>query len=62
MMVTIELKTGARPRRSVQKSDVDRNIAALQKAINNEPRTAIDDQLLIDTLSILEGIKNAMPY
>lgn len=62
MRVTIELKTGARPHRPVQKSDMDRNIEALQRAIDHKPRTALDDQLLIDTLSILEGLKNALPY
>ena len=59
MFVKIELLTGpnkANPR----KKDMDKNIDALDRAISGKKK-ANDDHLLLDTKSILEGIKRELP-
>lgn len=43
------------------KAHIQTNIDALTRALRNEPRQAADDQLLVDTLSILEGIQRELP-
>lgn len=48
------------PHSSVRKTDIDRNIAALDRIIQGEA-LAMDFMLLMDTKSILEGIKNELP-
>jgi len=37
--------------------EINRNIDALQKAIDKHPLSAADTVWLVDTMSILEGIK-----
>ena len=60
MQITIEICTGADHRREVTKQDIQRNIDALQRMINGKP-LASDFVLLLDTQSILEGIKTKLP-
>ena len=38
--------------------NIDRNIDALQRVIDNKPKLACDDTLLIDIKHILIGMKN----
>lgn len=58
MKIQLELKAGNLHREPTL-SDFDKNIAALRRAITGK-KTAVDDILLLDTISILEGIKQAM--
>ena len=44
----------------VRKIDIDKNIAALDRAIQDNVLT-MDFMSLMDTKSILEGIKNELP-
>ena len=59
MKVTIEVLAGAM-HRDPRKEDIDMNIAALQRSIEGK-KLCNDDILLIDTISILEGIKKELP-
>lgn len=59
MEVTIELKAGPKPYKDPTPMDVQRNIDALRRYIDNK-QTCSDDLLLIDTISILEAIQREM--
>jgi hypothetical protein len=55
--ITIDLVAGGfGGKRDPVKSDIDKNIEALDRAIKNK-KLANDDNSLIDTKSILEAIK-----
>lgn len=56
MKITINLLAGPDHREIVTEHDVQRNIEALQRAIDGKSLAA-DFVLLMDTKSILEGIK-----
>lgn len=60
MQIIIELKAGQNHRDKVTKRDMQNNIDALQRAIEGNP-LANDFVLLLDTQSILEGIKAKLP-
>ena len=60
MKITIELFTGGSARISPTKIDIDKNIAVLQRAIDNKPLSG-DFVTLIDTKSILEQIRLHLP-
>ena len=59
MDITIELYSGKglNPR----KKDIDRNIQALENVLSGKKR-ACDDGLIIDTTSILNGIKQKLEH
>lgn len=59
MEITITIATGLHNRRPVKK-DIDRNIQALTRAIEGKHTSIPDTALLIDTRSILEGIKSQL--
>lgn len=56
MKITIELRSGPHHNSYVTPFDVDKNIAAIERAIAGKP-LACDMVLLMDTKSILEAIK-----
>ncbi len=59
MRITIEIRN---PHTDYpNKGHIQQNIDALRRAIYRNPPTAADDQLLADTLSILEGIQRELP-
>lgn len=60
MEITINLKTGPNHKEEVTKQDIQKNIDALQRAIDGKP-LAFDFVLLSDTKSILEGIAAKLP-
>jgi hypothetical protein len=60
MKVTIELRNGPHHDHHVTARDVDRNIAALRRAVDGKP-LACDMVLLMDTISVLEAIRAALP-
>jgi len=60
MQVTIELYAGPRHRDKVTKQDIQKNIDALQRAMDGK-LLALDFMLLLDTKSILKGIKANLP-
>ena len=60
MKVTIDLKTGNYNRERVVKSDIQKNIDALQRYIDGK-QCCCDDLSLIDTKSILETIQKQLP-
>ena len=59
MIVCIDIKSGPHKDDNVTKADVDKNINALDRAINRK-MLSCDDILLIDTKSILEQIKSKL--
>lgn len=61
MIINIELRPGKRNNDRVTKKDINENIAGLKRAINNTKST-LDKISLNSTLSILEGIKEKLPY
>ena len=58
MKITIELCAGSN-RHEPYKQDIDRNIAAVDRAIKGE-QLCSDSALLIDTKSILQGIRREL--
>jgi len=60
MIITIELRSGPYHNKHVTKSDMDTNIGALDRAINNKMESC-DDQILLDIRSILEVIRKNLP-
>ena len=58
MKVTIELFAGPHKKEPISE-DIDKNISALQRVVNNKPR-ASDFILVLDTISILEAIKKQL--
>ncbi len=60
MFVKIEILTGRGKAFMVTKADVQKNIDALERTIQGNPKLACDDALLIDTKSILEGIQREL--
>ena len=58
MIVTIEICT--KNKRVPTKSDIQKNIDALKRAIGAET-TAMDTILISDTISILYGIQKKLP-
>lgn len=60
MQVTIELYSGPTHCYKVTKQEIQKNIDALQRAIDGKPMVK-DFVLLLDTKSILEGIKTKLP-
>jgi hypothetical protein len=61
MEITIDLRAGASHSEKVTKSQIDKNIKALEKAILRKPLSISDTIKLVDTLSILEGIREQLP-
>jgi hypothetical protein len=61
MTVTIEIRQGRYHDPEVYKEDMQKNIDALNRAIKGTPLCA-DDILLLDTLSIIEGIQKKLPF
>jgi hypothetical protein len=59
MIVRVELLAGAN-KKEPTKMDIDKNIAALERAINGKPLSN-DSTLLIDTKSIMEAIRKELP-
>ena len=60
MIVTIDLATDSKRNHEVTKSDIDKNIEAIQRAIDGN-LTAVDTIYLLDTKSILTGIREQLP-
>ena len=60
MQVTIELRAGPCHDDAVTQRDIQKNIDALRRAVDGKPQ-AQDSTLLLDTLSIMEGIKAKLP-
>ena len=60
MQVTIELAVGANHFKKVTKQAIQKNIDALQRSVDGKPLSS-DFVLLLDTKSILEGIKAKLP-
>jgi len=60
MKVTIEIDSGNGPYGMVTKADVEKNIQAIQRAIDGKPQ-AQDSLLLVDTKWILKGIQKECP-
>ena len=60
MKVTIELKSGHKHNDYVTKSDIQKDIDALNRYLDNK-QYASDFISLSDTKSILEAIKNKLP-
>lgn len=60
MIVSIELCTGPNHDEHVTKKDVQKNIDALQRAVDDEP-LAHDFVLLLDTMYIMKGIQKRLP-
>ena len=60
MVVKIDLVAGRKHRSNITQKDIQKNIDALDNYKNGIP-TVIDTIFLIDTLSILEGIKEQLP-
>ena len=60
MKVTIELKSGPKYNDYVTKSDIQKNIDALNRYLDNK-QCASDFISLSDTKFILEAIKNKLP-
>ena len=58
MLITIEIST--KNKRVPTKSDIQKNIDALKRAIGAET-TAMDTILISDTISILCGIQKKLP-
>jgi len=58
--VEIEIRTGPAHREQVFKRDIQKNIDALNRAIEGKLLSG-DFVLLIDTRSILEGVQNKLP-
>ena len=56
MLITIELKVGMERRDNITKTDVQKNIDAITRAINGKMVSG-DVPLLIGTKTILEAIK-----
>jgi hypothetical protein len=59
MQITIELSAGQSGFQKVTKQVMQKNIDALQRAVDGKP-LASDFVSLLDTKSILEGIKNKL--
>lgn len=60
MKITIEICAGPNHRSYVTKNDISKNIAAIDRAIDGNMK-ALDYPTLLDTKTILEGIKNQLP-
>jgi hypothetical protein len=60
MIVSIELCTGPNLDEHVTKKDVQKNIDALQRAVDGEPLSH-DFVLLLDTMYIIKGIQKRLP-
>jgi len=60
MLVTIEISAGPYRDYRVTKADIQKNIDALDRAIDGKPQ-ANDFTLLMDTQTILEGIQQQLP-
>ncbi|MCK5603313.1 hypothetical protein KAR91_15625 [Candidatus Pacearchaeota archaeon] len=60
MILTIELSAGPRGQKSVTKNEIQKNIDALQRAVDGKMMCS-DDLSIMDTISILEGIQNKLP-
>jgi len=60
VIVEIEIRTGPAHREQVFKRDIQKNIDALNRAIEGKLLSG-DFVLLIDTRSILEGVQNKLP-
>ena len=58
--LTIKLYSGPDHSHKITKQEIQKNIDALQRAIDGKS-VAIDFVLLIDTMSILEAIKAELP-
>ena len=58
MKIMIELLAGSN-KRDPKPADMDKNIEALRRAVDGKPQ-ARDFILLMDTISILEGIKEQL--
>ena len=61
MRITIEIRNRNPHTDYPNKGHIQQNIDALRRAIYRNPPTEEDDQLLMDTLSILEGIQRELP-
>lgn len=61
MHVTIRLNSGTHEKDYVDKSHIQKNIDAVQRAIDGKLQ-ARDFVLLMDTISILEGIQEKLPH
>lgn len=59
--ITFNIATGPNHSPSVSKQDMDKNIEALQKVIDGKPLSSVDTTLLMDTQSILTGIREQLP-
>jgi len=59
MKVTIELFTGPNHSKDITEEDIQKNIDAVDRAINNK-KAACDDILLLDTKTILIGIQQKL--
>ena len=60
MQITIELRAGNTPFGKPTKAEIQKNIEALERAIDGKPQSR-DFILLLDTKSILEGIQKQLP-
>ena len=60
MLIKIELCAG-RDAQEPHKSDIQKNIDALRRVVDGKTKTGVDDVLILDTISVLEGIKKRLP-
>ena len=60
MKIAIRLKAGPDGNEYVTKADIQKNIDALQRYIDGKPQCT-DFASLVDTKSILEGLKDLLP-
>ena len=60
MKITIELASGPNGNKTVTKSEIQKNIDVLDRAIQGRMKCS-DDQSLSDTKSIIEGIQENLP-
>jgi len=61
MKVTIHLRAGPHYREEILKSDVQKNIDAIDRAIKNK-KIVKDDVLLFDVISVLRAIQHQLPH
>ena len=59
MKITIDLVTGPNQDDNITKKDMTQNIESLRRYLNNSPVTS-DANYLIDSMSILEAIRDQM--
>jgi len=61
MKVTLDLYNGPDHSKIVTKKDIQKTIDSINRAIKNK-KTAVDDAILIDTISIFEGVQTQLKY